>query len=889
MGSKYIVISLVIFFLALQIVKADWLSGWLYRIPINITEKSGSTLTNYQVLITLDSATLISQGKLKNDCGDIRFTDSDGTTLLNYWIESGCNSANTRIWVNVTNIPANSNKTIYIYYGNPSATSLSNPDLVFDFYDDFNSGTIDSNKWVISAGTSNDVIAVVNGELRSYQDGTSPAKTIQTKNPITLTNFIVEYKAKTVSIGSGHNLGLGIMDSNQADGNGFWPFFSSGNVFNLYKRTPGTWTFLQGSVGSYTLNTYNNYKIVVVGSSFSFYKDNVQVGSTQTVTLGSNKYLILPRIWNENIGDTGDQYYDDIRVRKYVSPEPSITLGNEEISVQITIYAPLNQTYYTKYINVNVSAYSEFNFTLSIYLNNNLIYQNSSLAKNYLNYFTTLNFDNTTFPNTFNLTVYSNNTNRNTLTKTIIFTIKDFDNVTITMFASYNFNGTNQIVEATPFTLKFQINNLNKDLITDLQTNGTINKYYENYYEVNYISSIINETGQTYYPTNHTFLLTLKNGNATWNYTINYTYFNYNLNIYNCSTSNTLKINVLDEETRQPLTLNYSYVRLTYWADSNDKVTKSFENALSFCVFPSFTNYYNVFIENSFAKKDNYALSEYYATNPIILSNTTKEITYMMLSNQYAVPIKFHLPDENYIISIERRYDNNFIFVRNSKSDFSKTALIYLRPYDVFYRFNVYYPAPSGNICFLASEIKVSQQDYYISTCNQAQANITISPIYEENVIINCNFNNNTRLLSCDFDSKDKLNHNITLKVYKSVKPIGFKLYCLNNTYAVSGSVSCLINDNGFYEVNVEANSQYQYLRFPLNLQQLITDINVLYFALILVLICTSAGFYHPFLGLALNILLAFIFNLIGIMNFYTGGIVSLGILFAIILMLWRR
>ncbi|MEM4484092.1 MAG: DUF2341 domain-containing protein, partial [Candidatus Methanomethylicia archaeon] len=71
-------------------------------------------------------------GKMRSDCGDIRFTDSDEITLLNYWIEPNtCNTENTRIWVKVPNIPANSNKIIYLYYGNPSANSLSDTKNVF--------------------------------------------------------------------------------------------------------------------------------------------------------------------------------------------------------------------------------------------------------------------------------------------------------------------------------------------------------------------------------------------------------------------------------------------------------------------------------------------------------------------------------------------------------------------------------------------------------------------------------------------------------------------------------------------------------------------------------------------------------------------------------------
>ena len=120
-------ISLFIFLLSLKVAFASSLNSWGYRKPITIdNSRNANTLTDYQVLVTLDTRSLISQGKMRSDCGDIRFTDSDGSTLLSYWIESGCNSANTKIWVKVPNIPASSTKTIYVYYGNPSATSLSN-------------------------------------------------------------------------------------------------------------------------------------------------------------------------------------------------------------------------------------------------------------------------------------------------------------------------------------------------------------------------------------------------------------------------------------------------------------------------------------------------------------------------------------------------------------------------------------------------------------------------------------------------------------------------------------------------------------------------------------------------------------------------------------------
>jgi hypothetical protein len=88
----------------------------------------------------VDTASLISASKMRSDCGDVRFTDSDAATLLSYWIEPDtCNTATTRIWVRVPSIPASSTRTIYMYYGNPTATSASNGTAVFLLFSDWGS------------------------------------------------------------------------------------------------------------------------------------------------------------------------------------------------------------------------------------------------------------------------------------------------------------------------------------------------------------------------------------------------------------------------------------------------------------------------------------------------------------------------------------------------------------------------------------------------------------------------------------------------------------------------------------------------------------------------------------------------------------------------------
>ncbi|MEW5760403.1 MAG: DUF2341 domain-containing protein [Candidatus Thermoplasmatota archaeon] len=124
-------------------------NGLKYRKPVSISN-SNSVLADHQVLVNLDTTSLISTGKMRSDCGDIRFTYSDGSTLINYWLESRCNTGSTKIWVKVPSIPASSTKTIYVYYGDTKLASVSNYTKTLElFSDDFSSDPNTNNKWEI--------------------------------------------------------------------------------------------------------------------------------------------------------------------------------------------------------------------------------------------------------------------------------------------------------------------------------------------------------------------------------------------------------------------------------------------------------------------------------------------------------------------------------------------------------------------------------------------------------------------------------------------------------------------------------------------------------------------------------------------------------------------
>jgi len=127
----HIIIILIFLFSFVGMASARPLSNsgngyWIYSKEINIQETAGETLSDYQIMVGLDSSNF-DFSQAKSDGADIRFA-LNGEELP-YWIENLDNSNNkARIWVKIPTISANSNLKLIMYFGNPSATAVSNGD-----------------------------------------------------------------------------------------------------------------------------------------------------------------------------------------------------------------------------------------------------------------------------------------------------------------------------------------------------------------------------------------------------------------------------------------------------------------------------------------------------------------------------------------------------------------------------------------------------------------------------------------------------------------------------------------------------------------------------------------------------------------------------------------
>ena len=151
---RLLIIGIVTVFFLMQTAAASPLlsnsggGSWQYYKEITVNENSGSALTDYQVLVQLSSSNFPTNAL--SDGADIRFTDSNGNEL-SYWIESWDYSGNNgRLWVKVPSLSAGTIATINMYYGNPSASKSSNGASTFEFFDDFNENSLNTNKWTTS-------------------------------------------------------------------------------------------------------------------------------------------------------------------------------------------------------------------------------------------------------------------------------------------------------------------------------------------------------------------------------------------------------------------------------------------------------------------------------------------------------------------------------------------------------------------------------------------------------------------------------------------------------------------------------------------------------------------------------------------------------------------
>jgi hypothetical protein len=306
-----------------------------YIAPITLSNASGTPLYNYQVLVKLNTAGLIASGKLRSDCGDLRF--SDGSSNLEYWLEEGCNTANTRVWVKVPVVPVGSS-AIEVRYGAPLSASASNGRSTFAFFDDFSDGFFDTTFW---SGSSAPWYSLVESDGAMRITGTTSAANQYDRAYLYLKSSAVWFPA-SFAIDSELTVVQSPPNFKSSVGSGDLNFYGS----SLPKRL-GFWQSGIGwvQVGQSTVSsaTFTDRKLSIgyTGPTNNRTIRWLENGDLTTVR-ASRSGLNNPSAGTFDFGpDTVasfDVRFDNIRVRTYVYPEPVVTVGTETASgMRVTV------------------------------------------------------------------------------------------------------------------------------------------------------------------------------------------------------------------------------------------------------------------------------------------------------------------------------------------------------------------------------------------------------------------------------------------------------------------------------------------------------------------------------------------------------------------------
>jgi hypothetical protein len=312
----------------LTLTATGWLNaGWHYRVPITISNPGGTALSNFPVHVVLTSSFAFANAQASG--ADVRFTTSNGITLLSSWTEMWTpNQGTASLWVNVASIPANGT-TLYMYYGNSTASTVSNGNAVFTFFDDFSftsGGTpaIDPSKWSFPTGQAGFSSA---GGMLFYNGpnaGFGPYMiAMQGGAPIAFSNAIVEYNLQ--SNGGFDELGLEYRGQNPETSNSyvFYPsIWNQQNTWLLYKLVSNVETKVNTG-GSFSPAVWYAVKAAIGGNSHAFAINGTQVFAAADSSYSSGSVGLLA--WGNTVS-----WVTNFRIRPYAAADPAAAVGSQQ-------------------------------------------------------------------------------------------------------------------------------------------------------------------------------------------------------------------------------------------------------------------------------------------------------------------------------------------------------------------------------------------------------------------------------------------------------------------------------------------------------------------------------------------------------------------------------
>ncbi len=335
----------------------DVTSGSAWNYSRSITLSPSTPEDDYQIEVVLSSSDF-DYGKTDTNGDDLRFYDSSNN-LLDYYIDNWNIGGTSTIWVKVIN---SGTSFITMKYGNSLALPLSNATSTFVFYDDFEDNDI-SDWTTYASGLLSVYSGGVDGSTYSVEKhtNTDPNGGYIAYTP-SLSDFEFIFNTNKHAVGSGAQTRLGIEDSSY---NGYSiqltdPAGGAGNLC-IETRTAGTGSNcnIATQAVSTSMNTWyemrfrrygtNNLEVDFMDADGLVLLQSTS-GTDSTYTSGFDRVII----------HGGEPFLiDDVRLRKYSTNDPVITVGSEmSVGINKTGAYSITSDTSTSTVSVNNSSLS---------------------------------------------------------------------------------------------------------------------------------------------------------------------------------------------------------------------------------------------------------------------------------------------------------------------------------------------------------------------------------------------------------------------------------------------------------------------------------------------------------------------------------------------------
>jgi hypothetical protein len=318
-----------------------------------------------------------------------------------YYIED-----TTTCWIKDNIAPYGTN----IYYIQ-KISGYSPDDLnVLDVVDNFDDNNINSNKFFVNGqGTKSETGGTA--YVACTQVDTYPRFVTALTNPLRYRSYIIEYDVKLTGVSSeGCRMGYTpVYFDNSNDYYSWFIFFDSTKKLNLRTRINGSYGTRWTGSTVITLNTW--YKIKVIRLENNTVK--VQLLNSAGTLIEESGYFsqdVYPTnslYFGQRTGsDAG--YWDNIKMRRYASTEPTVTITTEGSAYKVKVINNLNEELHDFQIQIPASSLGTLTATTSLCID--VLYKTPT-KKNYykLLYDCTLDVPNITrdIINTHTLTTYN--------------------------------------------------------------------------------------------------------------------------------------------------------------------------------------------------------------------------------------------------------------------------------------------------------------------------------------------------------------------------------------------------------------------------------------------------------------------------------------------------